>query len=174
MKKTIALLLALAMLACTPLALAGTVRIAEDASTFDLTLSLPADAVVSENTHDNVPYTFISFEDTMKPHIYISVAPNEIYAADSVAALSKADQDALASDVSAEMVSPTYSLHKTAAGYDYLLVEENADIDSAVMVLLKDGYLIQLSIWHDDYATLTTTDNALATGILDTLKIVKN
>ena len=77
MKKTTALLLALLLLAGAPLALADTVRITENASGFDLTLALPADAAISENSHDNVPYTFITFEDAAKPSLYISVAPNE-------------------------------------------------------------------------------------------------
>ena len=174
MKKTTALLLALLLLAGAPLALADTVRITENASGFDLTLALPTDAAISENSHDNVPYTFITFEDAAKPSLYISVAPNEMYDAQSVADLSQTDQAALAADVSGEMAKPTYTLQKTAAGYDYLFVEDNADIDSAVMLLLRDGYLIQMFVWHEGYSTLTPEDNAVATGLLDTLKIVEN
>jgi hypothetical protein len=172
MKRTVALLLALMMLAFVPFAMAEPVRITENASGFDLTISLPADATVSEDNHDSVPYTFINFSDQAKPRIYISVAPNELYDAASVAKLSKSDRDALASDVSGEMANPTVTLKKTAEGYDYLLVEDNADIDSAVYVLLKEGYLIQMSVWHEDYATLTPEDNALATGLLDSLQII--
>jgi hypothetical protein len=95
-----------------------------------------------------------------------------MYDAATVADLPKDDQNALASDVSAEMANPRTSLQKTAAGYPYLLVEDDADIDSAVYVLLKDGYLIQISVWHDDYRTLTQADNALVSGRLDTLQIV--
>lgn len=172
MKRIIALTLALTTLIFAPFALAETVRIAENASGFDLTISLPADATLGEDNHDSVPYTFITFSDQAKPRIYISVAPNELYDAASVAKLSKGDRDALAADVSGEMADPTVSLKKTAAGYDYLLVEDNADIDSAVYVLLKEGYLIQMSVWHDNYATLTPEDDALATSLLDSLQII--
>ena len=67
MKKALALLLALALLAVAPLSLAESVKLTENASGFDLTIDLPAKASVSVETEGDIPYTFISYDDTELP-----------------------------------------------------------------------------------------------------------
>ncbi len=140
MKKWIALLTALTLLAAAPLAMAAPVPLTENASGFDLTIDLPEDAVVSMETYDEVPYTFITFADVDKPLLYISVAATELYEGVTVADLSKDELETLFATVSADMDSPSYSVETTAGGYAYLFVQDDSETDSALMILLTDGY----------------------------------
>lgn len=174
MKKWIALLTALMLIAAAPLALAAPVRLTENASGFDLTIDLPDDAVVSMETYDEVPYTFISFPDADKPLLYVSVAASEEYDGVTVADLSKDDLEALFETVSADMDSPSYSVETTAGGYTYLFVQDDSETDSALMILLTDGYFIQMSVWNSKYDVLTDADTKVATDLLDTLTVTQN
>ncbi len=174
MKKVIALLLMFTMLAATPLALAAPVKLTENASGFDLTIDLPADATVSVETYGDVPYTFITFADAAKPLIYISVAATEEYDGVTVGDLSKDDLDTLFTTVSADMDSPSYSVETTDGGYPYLFVQDDSASDSALMILLTDGYMIQMSVWNANYDVLTDDDTATATALLDTLAVTED
>ncbi len=173
MKKAIALLLALMLMAAAPFALAEPVKLTENASGFDLTIDLPAGATVSVKNYDDVPYTFIAFADPALPLLYISVAATEEYEDVTVGDLSKEDMDTLFATVSADMDDPSYSLEKTDAGYPYLFVQDNSETDSAIMILLKEGYVIQMSVWNANYDALTEDDITAATTLLDTLAIVE-
>lgn len=172
MKKVLALLLAMLLLAMAPLSLAETAKLTENASGFDLTIDMPADATVNIETTGDVPYTFITFSDTTKPLLYISVAPNEEYTEDSLAKLSKEDLDGLFTMFSADLDDPSYKMKKTAGGYDYMLINDNSASDSALMVLLYNGYFIQMSVWNDNYTELTSDNITVAESLIDTLKIV--
>lgn len=172
MKKALALLLALVLLAIAPLSLAETVKLTENASGFDLTLDLPADANVNVETNADVPYTFISFSDASKPQLYISVAPTEEYTEASLADLSTEDLDSLFSMFSADFDKPSYEMRKTAGGYDYMLINDDSATDSAALVLLTDGYFIQMSVWNTNYSELTDANIKVAESLIDTLKIV--
>lgn len=174
MKKWIALLTALMLIAAAPLALAAPVRLTENASGFDLTVDLPDDAVVSVETYDDVPYTFITFPDADKPLIYISVAPSEEYEGVTVGDLSKEDLEALFATVSEDMDNPSYSVETTEGGYPYLFVQDDSATDSALMIILTDGYFVQMSVWNSKYDTLTDADTKVATDLLDTLAITQN
>lgn len=172
MKKLIAVLLALMLFTITPLAMADTVKLTENASGFDLSVDLPAGASVNVQTEGDVPYTFISFADQTQPQIYISVAPTEEYDEDSIAALSKEDLDNLFAVVSADFDQPSYSIAKTDGGYDYMLVEDDSQTDTALLVMLYKGYFIQASIWNANYDVLTGDDMKTLTSLMDTLKII--
>ena len=171
MKKAIALLLALALMAAAPLALAATVNLTENANSFDLTVDLPADAVVSVEGYDDVPYTFITYADPEKPLIYISVAATEEYEGVTVADLTADDVEHLFTVVSQDMDAPTYTVETTDGGITYLFVQDESETDSALMIILKDGYFIQLSAWNAGYDVLTQEDTDTATALLDTLAI---
>lgn len=174
MKKAIALLLMLTMLAATPFALAAPVKLTENASGFDVTVDLPADATVSVESYDDVPYTFITFADATKPLIYISVAASEEYEGVTVGDLSKDELEQLFTAVSADMDSPSYSVETTDGGYTYLFVQDDSESDSALMILLTDGYFIQMSVWNANYDVLTNDDTATAVALLDTLAITED
>ncbi|HNW85960.1 MAG TPA: hypothetical protein PLP25_10240 [Candidatus Limiplasma sp.] len=173
MKKAIAILLALMLLTIAPLSLAETVKLTENASGFDLTIDLPSDATVSVETNSDVPYTFINFTDATMPHLYISVAPTEEYTESSIADLSKDEQDTLFSVFSADLDDPSYTIAKTTAGYDYMLINDESLTDSAMIVLLFNGYFIQMSVWNDNYAVLTDDQINIALSLISTLKIVQ-
>lgn len=172
MKKAIALLLTAMLLAVTPLALADTIALTDNADGFDVTINLPSEATVSVETYDNVPYTFISFSNGDMPLIYISIAPTEEYD-DTVtlATLSKEEVENLYHTVSADMDDPSYSLTKTVSGYDYMLVQDSSETDSALMVILYQGYFVQMSVWNANYNVLTDDDTNVAVSLLDTLEI---
>lgn len=174
MKKAIALLLMLTMLAATPLALAVPVKLTESASGFDVNLDLPDGASVSMETYGDVPYTFITFADATKPLIYISVAASEEYEGVTMGDLSKDEVEQLFTAVSADMDSPSYSVETTDGGYTYLFVQDDSESDSALMILLKDGYFIQMSVWNANYDVLTDDDTATAVALLDTLSITES
>ncbi len=174
MKKILALLTALAVLAVAPLALAETVKLTENASGFDLTMDLPEGASVHVETNGDVPYTFITLADETSPLFFVSVAPSEEYEGNTLASLSSADLDTLFAAVSADLDSPSYQMKKTAGGYDYMLVEDDSQTDSALMVLIYEGYFVQMTMWNPSYATLTAEDMVVAEGLLDTLKIVES
>jgi len=172
MKKALALLLAIVLLAMAPLSLAETVKLTENASGFDLTIDMPDDATVNIETTGDVPYTFITFSDTSKPLLYISVAANEEYTEDSLAKLSKEDLDSLFTMFSADLDDPSYEMKKTPSGYDYMLINDNSATDSALLVLLYEGYFIQMSVWNNNYTELTADNLTMAESLIDTLKIV--
>ena len=172
MKKILAMVLALTLVAFSVAALADTVKLTENASGFDLTTDLPEGATVKVETNDDVPYTFITFTDTTMPKVYISVAATEEYAQDeTLASLSKDDLDTLFTTVSADLDKPSYQLKKTEAGNDYILVEDDSETDSALLLMLYKGYFVQMTIWNDDYAVLTDTQTTAAEALLDTVKI---
>lgn len=172
MKKILALLMALILVAVAPLALADTVKLTENASGFDLTLDLPDGATVMVENNGDVPYTFITFADETMPLVYISVAPTEEYEGETIGTLEKADLDTLFSVVSADFDAPSYQIKKTAGGYDYMLVEDDSETDSALMVMLYEGYFVQMSVWNVNYDTLTADDMTAAEALLDTLSVV--
>ena len=174
MKKAIALLLAMMMMAIAPFALADTVKLTENATGFDLTIDLPAGATVSVKSYDDVPYTFITFADPNLPLIYISVAASEEYDGMTVGDLTKDEADNLFATVSADMDDPAYTLETTDGGYPYMFVQDNSETDSAIMILIKEGYFVQMSVWDANYDTLTEDDTVAATTLLDTLAIVEN
>ena len=172
MKKLIALLLALCMLTFVTFAAAEPVKLTENASGFDLTMELPDNATVRVETFDDVPYTFISFADATLPKIYLSVAATEEYDLSSIADLSKDDLEALFTTVSADMDDPSYEMRKTDNGYDYMLVNDNSETDSAMLLLLYQGYFIQMTVWNDQYAVLGDDDITAAELLINTLNIV--
>ncbi|NLI20101.1 MAG: hypothetical protein GX418_00915 [Clostridiales bacterium] len=173
MKKTLALLTALMMLALAPLSLAETVKLTENASGFDITVDLPAGATVSVQTNDDVPYTFVSFADETMPELYISVAPTEEYEEQTLADLSDDELDTLFAMLSADLDDPSYTMVTTAGGYECMVVEDNSATDSAIIALLYDGYFIQISVWNVNYDTLTDDDMTVAETMIDSLKIVE-
>lgn len=172
MKKILAGMLAISLLLAAPLALAEKVGLTENASGFDLSIDLPAGATVSVQTEGDVPYTFIKFADETMPQVYISVAPTEEYDEDTITALSKSDQDTLFAVVSADLDKPSYSLRKTSAGYDYMLIEDDSQTDTAILVLLYGGYFVQISVWNANYDVLTAEDMSAVTSLVDTLSII--
>ena len=172
MKKAIALLLAFALLAIAPASLAETATLTENASGFNLTIDLPAGATVNVQTYDDVPYTFITMADATAPYIYISVAPTEEYNDTTLEALTKDEQETLFTEISGDMDDPSYTIEKTKSGYDYMLIEDASENDSAMLVILYQGYFVQMSVWNAQYAELTKDDTAVATSLLDTLAIV--
>jgi len=173
MKKILALLTALVLLGSVSMALAEPVKLTENASGFDLTLDLPEGAMLNVETNGEVPYTFITFADDTLPLIYISVAPSEEYEGETLASLSTEDLDVLFATISADMDKPSYAMMKTAGGYDYMLVEDDSETDSAAMVMIYEGYFIQMTVWNSSYETLTAEDTAAAEALLDTLAIVE-
>ena len=173
MKKAIAILLALMLLAIAPLSLAETVKLTENASGFDLTIDLPNAAKVDVETNSDVPYTFIKFDDAAMPKMYISVAPTEEYSESSIADLSKDDLTTLFNVFSADLDNPSYLIGKTKNGYSYMLINDDSLTDSAMVVLLFNGYFIQMSVWNENYAVLTDDQINIALSLIDTLKIVE-
>jgi hypothetical protein len=174
MKKAISLLLAALMLAVAPLALADVVKLTENASGFDLTIDLPAGTVVSVEHYDDVPYTFVTLPGADAPLIYISVAPTEEYEGVNVGDLTSDEVETLFAVVSADMDSPSYTVETTDGGYPYLFVQDESETDSAMMILLEDGYFVQMSVWNANHAVLTDDDTATAAALLDTLAIMKD
>jgi hypothetical protein len=174
MKKIFALFLALALLAVAPLSLAETVKLTEDASGFDLTLDLPDGATISVENNGDVPYTFITFADETAPKLFISVAPDEEYEGDTLSSLSADELETFFTTVSADMDAPSYQMNKTAGGYDYMLVEDASQTDSAVMVLIYEGYFVQMTVWNNGYTVLSNDELTVAESLLDTLRIVEN
>ena len=173
MKKILALLLALALLAFAPSSLADAIKLTENASGFDLSIDLPADATVRVETNGDVPYTFISFTDETQPMLYISVAPSEEYEGVTLASLSSDELDTLFASVSADLDMPSYQMKQTAGGYDYMLVEDDSSTDSATMVIIYEGYFIQMTVWNANYDMLTDDDLSACEALLDTLQIVE-
>lgn len=171
MKKVLALLLAMVLLTIAPLSLAETAKLTENASGFDLTVDMPTDATINIETNDDVPYTFITFSDATKPLLYISVAPTEEYTEASLSELSKEDLDSLFTMFSADLDDPGYKMKKTSGGYEYMLINDNSETDSALLVLLYNGFFIQVSVWNASYTELTSDDIAVAEALIDTLKI---
>ncbi len=173
MKKILAMVLALTLIALSVAALAEPVKLTENASGFDLTIDLPEGAAVKVETNDDVPYTFITFADASMPKVYISVAATEEYDPDeTLASLSKDDLDTLFTTVSEDFDKPSYKLKKTTGGNDYMLVEDDSATDSALLLMLYKGYFIQMTIWNEDYAVLTDAQTKAAEALLDTVKIV--
>ena len=92
----------------------------------------------------------------------------------TVGDLTKDEADNLFATVSADMDDPTYTLETTDGGYPYMFVQDNSETDSAIMILIKEGYFVQMSVWDANYDTLTEDDTVAATTLLDTLAIVEN
>ncbi len=173
MKKRIALLLTLVLLAaCASPALADPVSLLENASGFDLKMDIPGNAAVRVENKDDVQYTFITFADGSMPDMYLSVAPTEEYDGVTLASLSAQELDALYAVVSADFDDPSYRMLKTNTGDDYMLVEDNSQTDSAVMVLICDGYFIHFSAWNDGYAVLTDAETTAVLDLFNTLQII--
>jgi len=173
MKKRIALLLSLVLLAaCASPALAEPVSLIENASGFDLKMDIPQDATVRVENKDDVQYSFITFADESMPEMYLSVAPTEEYDGVTLASLSAQELDGLYAAVSADFDDPSYQMLKTSNGYDYMLVEDNSQTDSAVMILIYDGYFIHFSAWNDGYAVLTGEETTAVQNLFDTLQII--
>ena len=53
-----------------------------------------------------------------------------------------------------------------------MLIEDDSQTDSAILVILYDGYFIQMSVWNSNYSELDATDMTTATDLLDSLSIV--
>ncbi len=174
MKRGIALLLCLALCVVAPSALANTVTLTEHASTFDVTVDLPEDGSVTVENYNGVPYTFIAFDDPEKPMLYISIAPTEEYDGSHISTLTQEELEMLFLTVSADLDAPSYSLAQTAAGYDYMMIEDESETDSAILVMIEDGFFIQLSVWDVQYSVLTETDMQTATALLDSMVIIRN
>lgn len=172
MKRILALLLVGALCLSASCALAQTVTLTEHASAFDVTIDLPDDATVSVETFDDVPYTFITFADPEQPLLYISIAPTEEYDQTELKDLTDEEMERLFLTVSADMDSPSYSLEQTAGGYDYMLVQDDSETDSEMMIMLHGGFFLQLSVWDVNYSVLTDADTQTATDLLDTLAII--
>jgi len=173
MRKILALIMALVLLSFASTALADAVKLTENASGFDLALELPEGATVDVETYGDVPYTFITYADETLPYIYISVAPTEEYEGVTLATFTTEELDVLFATVSADLDNSSYQMKKTAKGYDYMLVEDNSETDAAVMVLIYEGYIIQMTVWNSDFDVLTDADTSTAEALLDTLQIIE-
>lgn len=169
MKRLIALLFAVALLLAVTPSLAEAVNLTENASGFNVAIDLPDGAMVSVKTYDDVPYTFITFADATAPQLYISVAPTEEYEGYTIDTLTKDEQEHLFSIISMDYDSPTYSIGQTDAGYPYMLVEDESETDSAMLIILYEGYFVEASFWNPNYDMLVTDDMSLVTALLDTL-----
>ena len=70
------------------------------------------------------------------------------------------------------MDDPSYEMRKTDNGYDYMLVNDNSETDSAMLLLLYQGYFIQMTVWNNQYAVLGDDDITAAELLINTLTIV--
>ena len=176
MKKTIAILLLLAMALSAAFATAQEVEIHREDALFYIVVTLPNGARVKENTTDNhYSMTELTFITAGKPSVIITTAADELYIGQSLSDLSKDEVAQIISDITVEMTEPVVDIRKTADGYEYIVANESTEVnDTCDTVMLVNGYFIMVHVFYDDAHELTPEDMNIGPSIVETFRFVGN
>ena len=169
MKKFCAIILTMILLG--GVALAEPTKLTETASGFDASMEFPTDTNVESSIEDDMSLILVTFADEKAPLLTLSIAPSEEYDDLSLDALSEEELQLLFENMTADLDDASYEMGTTANGYRYMDIRENGVYDIGMIVTIYDGYFIQASYMHSDFAELSQEDEALIISTFDTLQI---
>lgn len=174
MKKLVCMVLAMLMLcAC---ALADDTQVPESAVSFDMSIAVPAGYTLgSSRMEDEVSVTALEPDDvTAKPELCLVIAYSEEYADVSMTRDMTDEQiKGLYELVSEGYSADGYTVGTTDDGWKYLLVIDNEEDNGyATMIMVHNGYFIELFANYTDYRPITEADLADALALLDSYMIV--
>lgn len=175
MKKLIAIFMALTLCLSATCALAEAVQIPEAASSFDLSVIVPEGYTLSDSSIVG-ELSINSFEPTdpaAMPEMSLAIAYSEEYSEISLTKdLSDEQIKELYSLIDDGYVSDSYTVGVTDDGWKYLQVIDNEDENGyATLLMIHDGYFIEVFVSYDDFRPLTEDDLAAAKKLLDSYVI---
>ncbi len=175
-KKTIALLLLLAVTFTGALASAQEVEIHREDALFYMLVTLPDGArVESSQTDENFSLTTIGYITTGMPTVEITAAATELYVGQSLSDLPTEDVERIISDITVEMADPIAEIRTTPGGYEYIVAnEQTADNDTCDTVMLVNGFFIMVKVYYPDLSELTQADEQIGPSIVDSFRFVGN
>lgn len=176
MKKTIALLLMLAVMLAGVFASAQEIEIHREDAQFYMVVALPSGArVESSQTDDNFSLTVIGYIAPGKPSVEITTAATELYVGLSLSDLSREDVERIVSDITVEMADPKTELRATPDGFEYVVANEQAaDNDTCDTVMLVNGFFIMVKVYYPGHGELTPEDELIGPSIVDSFRFVGN
>lgn len=171
MKKLLCLLTALLMLVCAGGAIAESVRFIESSSTFDIEMELPEGAkIVSSSGKDDLSIINIASEGLAE--VSVTIAPSELYGDNSLNDLSDDDINALAEQAGLQYEAPKITVEVTPSGNKYIHICSNGESDVDSIFTLYDGFFIEMTQWHENYAELSEKDFAFMQQLLYNLEFI--
>ena len=176
MKKTIALLLLLAVAFTGVLASAQEIEIHREDAQFYMVVTLPSGARVESSQNDeNFSLTVIGYIESGKPTIEITTAATELYAGLRLTDLAKEDVERIISDITVEMADPVTEVRTSPDGYEYIVAnEQTEDNDTCDTVMLVNGFFIMVKVFYPDLSELTPEDEQIGPSIVDSFRFVGN
>lgn len=171
MKKLLSMLTAVLLLMSVTGALADSVRFIENSSTFNIEMELPEGATVSANTSVG-EMSIVTVTSEGLADVRITVAGSDIYDLESLADLSDEDVALLAETAGMQYENPDIVIDTTPSGNKYIHICSNAESDIDAIFTLYDGYFIEMTQWHDDYAALTEQDYDFMLQLLHNLTFI--
>lgn len=175
MKKTVSLFVAVSMLfgAC---ALAQTQTVAENVEKFDLTVDVPEGATYEDVSSDgefSIATIKVPGADDCNMMYDIVIAPTEEYAEDvTMNDLDETSIEALYKIMAAELEQPSYEIRELTSGRKVMIVNEGAtQSDFCYIISVHNGYFIQMTVMHDDFAVLTEDEINNAFAVFDTIVV---
>ena len=169
MKKILALILTLTLLAAAGLACAEEKTdwtLAKIADTHEIVLNM--DTPVHVGFMDDMPEGTVYARATREgcANVYIIITPSDV--SDGIS-MNDLDEEGLAlfkSLCGAQYLMPVITERTTPAGNLFIEVCSNEESDIDSFITLFEGYLIQIDYYHPDFSELTEADHAFAEDIL--------
>lgn len=178
MKKTFSVIVSLLLLCAISVcgfAAAESVRFVEDSPTFDIEMTLPEGAKVTERFDEKlISYVAIA-KDGAAP-VLITIAPSELYdESESFSNMKKEDIENLANDLTAADPGSTYSIDTSEEGNPYIFIHTHTGEDTYYDTLhcLYQGYFITLSQLNDDFSELTEKDTAFMLELFKNIHFIE-
>lgn len=171
MKKLLSMLMAALLLMSVTGALAESIRFIENSSTFDIEIELPEGAKVSANTNVG-QMSIVTISSEGLADVSITIAGSDIYDLENLADLSDDDVNLLAETAGMQYENPEIVIDTTPSGNKYIHICSNAESDIDAIFTLYDGYFIEMTQWHEDYAQLTEQDYDFMLQLLHNLTFI--
>ncbi|MDD3336222.1 MAG: hypothetical protein PHI98_12015 [Eubacteriales bacterium] len=171
MKKLLMVLLCMALLFSGACAGAETVKLGENASSFDIQVVLPEGASLTYNEFEN-DYTNIGVIKDGVKEVIVTIAPSEEYAGLSMNDLSDDEISLLAEQTASDFSQYTVKIDATPSGNQYVLITAGEENNFATLFTVYRGYFVQLAQFDTDFSALSEADTAFMLEVLYGIEFV--
>lgn len=177
MKKTLALVLAVALLISVTSAFAAGkhYKVVEDFETLDVELDIPEGYEYKQNPEEGLICLELTDPTGKLPFFDMHVAPGDEYEDKSLADLTDGEKAQYIEMAIQEFENPETELFTTPSGNQILLAKENGEAcQFATMQTIYKGFFFYLYCGYPDFHELSDADMALMHQVLESVQIIRN
>ena len=167
MKKLLAILLSAMLLtcACACAEEAEVYHFFETSEDFDIEMPLPEGATLGDKVTSELVSGVTVQKEGLAP-VFIAIAASDLYDNKSMNDLTDDEVEQLKAIAGEDFDAPELTVDVTPSGNKYIHICANADSDVDSIFTLYMGYFIQMTQWHEDFATITDEDYAFMQQLL--------